>query len=137
MTNNEQEMTNEKVYMNNKIDFDKASRTIAFDFDGVIHSNTASWVAPEIIKGSPIQGIREIILDLIEQGFIVVVFSSRARNRLGRLAIIEWLKQHSFPYIEVTSIKPHATIYIDDLAYRFTDVETLKNDLDIIKTGAN
>lgn len=36
-------------------------QTVAFDFDGVIHSYVTPWVSSEIIPDPPVSGIKEAI----------------------------------------------------------------------------
>ena len=93
--------------------------TIALDFDGVLHSYTSGWqgIVP---TDPPVLGSREACDALTAQGWRVVVFTCRALTHEGRAAVHRWLDAHRIRVDEVTAIKPHAVIYVDDRAHRFT-----------------
>lgn len=95
-------------------------KTIALDFDGVIHSYTSLWTFPNEIHDGPTPLALAAVNDYIKAGLKVVVFSARARAATGRQAIQDWLKKHNFPDLEITSVKPHAVLYVDDRAHLFT-----------------
>lgn len=93
--------------------------TIVFDFDGVIHSYKSGWKGVENIPDPPVEGIRQVIEDLLERGYRVVIVSSRCTSPEGIDAIRSWLKQYGFPWIEVMAEKPPALVYVDDRAICF------------------
>jgi 5'(3')-deoxyribonucleotidase len=93
--------------------------TVVFDFDGVIHSYSSGWKGTSVIPDPPVNGIKEVIENLLERGYRVVVVSSRCREADGISAIREWLKQYNFPYVEVMAEKPPAIVYVDDRAICF------------------
>lgn len=94
-------------------------RTIAIDFDGVLHSYTSGWQGAETISDPPVPGMAELCAKLMDMGYEVVVMSSRARDPKGAFAIYEWLGRHLFPRMRVTAEKVPAEVYIDDRGYRF------------------
>ena len=64
---------------------------IVFDFDGVIHSYRSGWKGETVIPDPPVPGIREVIEQLMERGYDVVIVSARAKTAEGTLAICHWL----------------------------------------------
>lgn len=95
------------------------SKTIAIDFDGVLHSYKSGWIAADILE-EPLDGALDFCNWLIENKFKIVIFSCRAGQPIGWAAIHDWLEKHRFPpSIEVTHKKPEALLYIDDRGMRF------------------
>lgn len=100
--------------------------TIVFDFDGVIHSYKTPWEATAIIPDPPVPGIGQVMEDLMERGYRVVIVSARSATEEGRTAIREWLKKYNLPTVEVVAEKPAALVYVDDRAICFDgDCSTL------------
>ena len=93
-------------------------KTVAIDFDGVLHSYVSGWTG-EAPHDPPTLGARAFCEKLRAEGYRVVVFTCRALTKNGRAATVAWLNLHRIPVDEVTSIKPHAKVYIDDRAHRF------------------
>lgn len=94
-------------------------RTIAIDFDGVIHSYTSGWTGFDPID-PPVVGARAAIAAMRAMGFQVIVFSCRAHDYRGLAGIVLWLHKHEITVDNVTAAKPHAEIYVDDRGWRFT-----------------
>lgn len=118
-------------------------KTICLDFDGVIHDYNKGWQNGEIY-GEPLPGSLEAIENLIEEGYNVVILSTRASSDHGKGAerMEGWLRRK---YIElyrsrgmapaaasnavaqfvfkilITAEKPPAIAYVDDRAIRFTN----------------
>lgn len=93
--------------------------TIAVDFDGVIHSYTSPWVAPEVIPDPPVDGAIEWLNKMVNK-FDVVIFTTRAKTTAGSNAVGRWLHDHGvYGSWTTTAIKPAALVYIDDRAWRF------------------
>ena len=92
-------------------------RTIAVDFDGVIHSYTSGWTGLEPTD-PPEMGARPFIQALLDKGYKVVIFSTRATRDEGRALIRAWLIKWEFPeeQLVVTAVKPAAVAYVDDRA---------------------
>lgn len=105
-------------------------RTVAVDFDGVIHSYSSDWIAPHIIPDPPVDGSIEWLHRII-QNFDVNIFTTRARTIRGRMAIRRWLLENGgtlyfdsmgargIEEANITYKKLPAIIYIDDRAFRF------------------
>lgn len=109
-------------------------KTIALDFDGVIHAHRAPWTWPEQINDGPVPGAFEFMERALTE-FNIIIFSARADSPQAREAVCLWLKKHwpavqvvaakgagvhtEYAWIPVTNVKPHAFIYIDDRGWRF------------------
>lgn len=126
----------------------KARRTIAIDFDGVIHQYDRGW-QDGAIYGDAVPGAMRAIIRLMQQGYDVVIFTTRVNPELEgheeqRSMVVDWLMRMmygevgaptaggsmpegftSVPDITsrmlVTSTKPPAIAYIDDRGIRFTN----------------
>lgn len=96
-------------------------KTIAIDFDGVIHSYKSGWQGPTTIQDPPVPGITEALATIRENGYHIVIYSTRAKTKAGREAIKEWLKTYEIDWCidEITAMKPIAEVYIDDRAICF------------------
>ena len=108
---------------------------IAIDFDGVIHAHTSEWTNAHDIHDPPVDGALAFIREAIDAGFHVVIHTTRARTATTVPEIYAWLQKHGLEEkytwpIEVTALKPAATIYIDDHGWRFEgawpSIETIK-----------
>lgn len=95
-----------------------AGKTVALDFDGVLHSYTSGWTGYEPTD-PPVPGAKEAVEALLAAGAEVVVFSTRADTQEGAEATAAWLAQYGFPEVQVTAMKPKAVAYIDDRAVSF------------------
>lgn len=101
-------------------------KTIAVDFDGVIHSYTTSWTTSEQIPDPPVPGALDFIREALLE-FNVVIFSVRADSNQSRKAIRNWflwngMEQELLDKIIITDQKPKAIIYLDDRGWRFDGV---------------
>lgn len=99
-------------------------KTIAVDFDGVIHSYLSPWTSPECISDPPVPGALSFLQEAVAR-FDVVIFSVRAQHETGVRAIAWWLVHHGLPQdvvaqLRITHEKPKAIVYLDDRAWRFT-----------------
>lgn len=66
------------------------SKTIAIDFDGVIHNYSKGWQNGEIYD-TEVKHVFESIQDLMGEGYSVFVFSTRKPRQIER-----WLRQRCF-----------------------------------------
>lgn len=94
-------------------------QTVSCDFDGVLHTYASGWTGYEPLDGVE-PGSLEMVNELIELGYRVVVVSSRAHITEGKEAIEVWLARNGFPALEVTHEKVLAVAYIDDRAVPYT-----------------
>lgn len=95
------------------------AKTIAIDFDGVLHSYRSGWTRADNVADPPTPGAQDYVRAIIASGYDIVVHSARATSPHGEVAIHNWLRQWGFPPLKVTASKPHALIYLDDRALRF------------------
>lgn len=86
-------------------------RTIAVDFDGVLHEYNGYQNG--LIQGAQ-AGAWEAVKHLRQQGHTVVVFTTRSADLVAR-----WLKDHGFPELEVSNVKRPFWAIVDDRAIRF------------------
>jgi len=109
-------------------DYDaEAAKTIAIDFDGVLHAQT-DWNGG-YVEGDLIPGSAEAIKALSGE-YRLVLYTCKARSdrplvdgTTGTELVSAWLDSHGLlQYIdEITAEKPRACYYIDDKAVRFTN----------------
>lgn len=123
-------------------DIENKKRTVAIDFDGVIHKNSLGF-HDGTIYDIPIDGTKEALEFLSKIFSKIIIFTCKSVSRrplingmTGTELIWEWLKKNNLDkYIfDVTAEKPIAAIYIDDNAIRFTNwketIEYIKQLLD-------
>ena len=88
---------------------------IAIDFDGVIHD----WEHPIDGRhmGPPIEGVKEALVALKQQGHRVIIHSCNRPN-----VIANFMKYYELPYDDLWDEKgkPIADVYLDDRAITFT-----------------
>ncbi len=98
--------------------------TIIVDLDGVLCTEERTF---ERALARPIEGARESITALRNQGHTVVIYSARSwsEQRLTQ----DWLERHGFQYDGLILGKPVYDLWIDDRAVRFTDWASLSRDL--------
>lgn len=98
-------------------------RTIAVDFDGVLHSYSSPWVDQYTIPDPPNPGAIDFLREL-SQHYRVVIFTTRAIDVLAVAHLGKWLIKHGLESdivnkIEASNRKGDASLYIDDRAFRF------------------
>ena len=114
--------------------FETQRKTIAIDFDGVIHNAYKGW-GDGTCYGDPLPGSIEAVQKLAEK-YDIVIFTAKAKpdrplvnGKTGVLLVEEWFEKYGIlKYISsVTSEKPRAELYVDDNGYRFQNWgDTLK-----------
>lgn len=97
--------------------------TVLVDFDGVIHQYSRGWVDDEAYD-PPVEGAKEALEALEEAGYVVIIFSTRNRDRIR-----EWLMKYQFQPYDVTNEKRPAVCLIDDRAIRFESWEQALTDV--------
>jgi len=97
-------------------------RTIAIDFDGVIHKYSKGWQNGEIYD-KPVEGAINTIKQL-QLKYKIVIFTVRDNFD----DIRKWLTLNGIENLpEVTNKKPVAIAYIDDRGIRFTNWNDIIN----------
>ena len=97
-------------------------KTIAVDFDGVIHSYIKPWTREDVIRDPPVEGAIAWLHHLDDNGYNVVIFTTRATSSAGLSAIRNWLLQYGYRKamtVDITDRKVPAVIYVDDRAWNF------------------
>ena len=91
-------------------------KTIAIDFDGVIHLYSRGFQGLGNAYDPPTPGTREALEALKKDGYRLIIVSSRPVP-----VIKEWLKNQKLEHYfdDVSNIKHPAKYYIDDHAVRF------------------
>jgi hypothetical protein len=99
-------------------------RTLAIDFDGVIHQY-AGWQG-ESTFNAPVPGAKEALETLHDAGWILIVHTCRRDT----LRVQQYLRTHGIPFdfinenpfgpADTHPKKLYADIYLDDRAVRFT-----------------
>lgn len=109
------------------VDLDNVnSKRIMIDFDGTIHKYSKGW-KDGTVYDEPISGAKQFIDQLKDDGFEVVVFTSRLSvSSLGQEVVNEqkemiemWLKKYGIEVDGVTAEKLPAVAYVDDRAITF------------------
>lgn len=85
-------------------------RTVALDFDGVIHQYTGDHTK----MGPPVKGAIDAIKKLQAAGMEVVIYSARPALQIRR-----WLVDNKFPALKIATTKPAAIVYLDDRGVQF------------------
>ena len=106
-------------------------KTIALDFDGVVHKYSKGY-HDSTIYDEPMEGAIESMKTLQTQGYVLVIHT--ARKDLEGIAV--WMNYWWYEKlgtmigldkIDITSTKPIATAYIDDNGIRFTNWNDITN----------
>lgn len=97
------------------------AKTIAIDFDGVLHAYSKGWQDGSLYDG-PVDGAEEALLALDASGYKLVIYTARTLD--SNLAeIAPWIGKHMPKVAElkipITNRKPVAWRYIDDRAIQF------------------
>lgn len=101
--------------------FTKLAKTVAVDFDGVLHPYTDGWCGSVPADEEPMPGACEFLQQLYDEGFTVIVFSTRCDHAEGLAGTVAWLDKHNLLQFitKVTHEKPAAIAYVDDRAVPF------------------
>lgn len=95
------------------------SKTVVFDFDGVIHSYTSGWQGITVANDPPTEGIKDAITRIRDDGYNVVVVSARCAESDGLETVVNYLASNEIVVDAVLAHKPPAIVYIDDRAICF------------------
>jgi hypothetical protein len=103
-------------------------KIIAVDLDGVIHKYSKGW-QDGTIYDPPIKGAKEGLQKLIDHGYKIVIFTTRADAKMvdGQMQpgqykeVVDYLNKYQIPYTSVYQGvgKPFFKILIDDNCIRF------------------
>ena len=94
-------------------------KTLALDFDGVIHRYSKGWTTPEDCYDEPTPGFAEW-LPQAEEAFDIVIVSSRLASVKGHAAVRQWLAKYGWERLRTSTERPPAFLTIDDRAVMFT-----------------
>ncbi len=110
-------------------------KSIAVDFDGVIHNYSQGW-QNGMLYDVPVDRVAETLGKLKRKGYNIIIFTTRLNPKFDiinkgvrnvRKDIEDWLRKYDIPYDELTNNKPAAIAYIDDRAIRFTNWKDILN----------
>lgn len=99
------------------------SNTLLVDFDGVIHRYSGGWKDGSTYD-SPMDGAKEALQRLTDEGYDVVIFSTRNGDQIK-----DWMEFWEFPMYRVTQVKEPAVAIIDDRGIRFRNWGAAINDI--------
>ena len=101
-------------------------KTLAVDFDGVIHKYSKGFQGLDNAYDPPMEGAQEVLQRLKDQGYVLKIMSSRPA-----LVIEEWLEKYDMAHLFdlVSNSKFAATVYLDDRGFHFTNWENVEEKL--------
>jgi capsule biosynthesis phosphatase len=109
---------------------------ICIDVDGTICELRQPDQAYADVR--PLPGAVEKLTALKQAGHYLILSTARhmatCNSNLGLVlarqgkTLFEWLETHRIPYDELWFGKPHADVYVDDNAYRFTNWDQIAAD---------
>ena len=106
-------------------------KSIALDFDGVIHSYKSGWTG-DVPKDPPMEGVREAMEKLIKDGWVLKILSTRKKENIEK-----YLKEHDLDQFisGVYNTKIPAQIYLDDRGVHFSNWNDALQDIKNFKKG--
>ena len=112
----------------NLVPTDIKKRTIAIDFDGVIHRYSKGFKGKDNAYDSPNENITDALDYFKSKNYRLVVFSTRPKE-----VIADWLKKYDLQdyFSDITDIKIPAKIYIDDRGYKFESWNKTLEELEL------
>jgi len=110
--------------------------TICIDFDGVL-AEYDGWKGEEHF-GFPIAGAIDFVRDLVNAGYQVCIWTTRASREGGRRALQGWFTKHGMDETRISrlwfsDVKFPAILYIDDRAYRFDGIFPTLKEIDNLR----
>jgi ribonucleotide monophosphatase NagD (HAD superfamily) len=118
---------------------DNETRRLMIDFDGVISQYINGWNNGQLVD-DPMPGVKEAIDQLKQNGFEIIIFTTRASSLHNNNPTSEqlvqdlkkWLDDHEIQYDAITSEKLGALAYIDDKAIHFTNWADVLKQVEVI-----
>tara|TARA_R100001509_G_C4829175_1_gene202675 strand:+ start:153 stop:530 length:378 start_codon:yes stop_codon:yes gene_type:complete len=91
-------------------------KTIAIDFDGVIHKYSQGFKGLHNVYDGPMNGVEDALKHFKKSGYRLIIVSSRPVPPIKK-----WLKEYNLDkyFDDVSNTKHPARYYIDDHAVRF------------------
>jgi adenylyl-sulfate kinase len=104
-------------------------KTVAIDFDGVIHKYSQGFKGLDNAYDEPMEGTFQALTKLKSLGFQLKIMSSRPAP-----VIEEWLEKYGMSELisEVSNHKFPATIYIDDRGFKFESWDQMDEIIEIM-----
>lgn len=105
-------------------------KTLAVDFDGVIHSYSSGWKGPDVCEDPPVPGAMAALQEYVKE-FTVCIFSSRSTDMDGIEAMKRYLRMnlieefgdtvgmYIYRKLQFPMDKPPAHLSIDDRGFCF------------------
>jgi adenylylsulfate kinase len=105
-------------------------KTIAIDFDGVIHKYSKGFKGLDNAYDEPMPGTVEALEKLNSLGFDLKIMSSRPAP-----VITKWLEKHGMTKLisEVSNHKFPATVYVDDRGFKFNNWDQVDEIINLMK----
>lgn len=91
-------------------------KTIAVDFDGVVHKYSKGFQGLDNVYDPPMPGAKEALQELKDLGYRLIIVSSRPVEPIRKWLASEGMLEF---FDDVTNTKHPARYYIDDHAVRF------------------
>jgi hypothetical protein len=109
-----------------KLAYQEEENRILVDMD-----DTICHELPNGEMGEPMEGVKEALTKLKEQGFEIVIFSHRANDEHGTDEIKTYLDSHEIPYDSIfQGEKPLGKYYIDDRAIHFDSWDSVLKQIE-------
>ena len=94
--------------------------TVAIDFDGVINPMTCGYlIADRVPPDPPTVGIKELIDELRNNNYQVVIMTCRCSFPGGEKSVQEYLDMYNIEVDLITDQKVPAIVYLDDRGIQF------------------
>lgn len=103
--------------------------SIGFEIDQIVSTPVSSLTdLDDILNQKVIEGARDTIIALKEQGHKIVFYTRRDVSTA--LMTEKWLDKNKIPYDQISFNRPHSTtIFFSDNTRRFTSWDNVKADL--------
>lgn len=111
-------------------------KILCIDFDGVIHSYKSGWQGADVVSDPPVHGAIPWLVDLVNKGWGVAIYSARSSQSGGIRAMQQWLLSQGMSAamvleeIQFPREKPPAYLTIDDRAWCFQGTFPTQGELE-------